>query len=137
MIKKGVTILEVIIALVILVLVIGGLVNIFISSQRWLIHARVRMQGGELGKRYLDPLQMEVRQDQWTADTSCLTGNGGTNCNMATWSDASGITYTPGYDIDPIDPSGVVDLVNYPLGHLRRVRLTLDWTGQEYDPLTP
>ncbi len=140
MIKKGVTILEVIVALVILVLVIGGLVNIFISSQRWLIHARVRMQGGELGKRYLDPLQMQVRQGdpatgslEWTAGTSCLTGDGSTNCNTATWSDASGVTYTPAFVVSSV---GTID-TDYPLGHLRRVRLTLDWTGQEHDPLTP
>lgn len=135
MIKKGVTILEVIVALVILVIVIGGLVNIFISSQRWLIHARVRMQGGELGKRYLDPLAMQVRQDEWTDSTinSCLKGDGGTNCNILTWSDASGITYTPGYAISSV---GTVD-ADHPLGHLRRVTLTLDWTGQERDPLTP
>lgn len=151
MIKKGVTILEVIIALVILVLVIGGLVNIFISSQRWLIHARARMQGGELGKRYLDPLQMEVSQAEWDAArdsgaaVSCLTGDGTTNCNTATWSDVSGITYTPvrrsqlpllvtGYDVSAV---GAVDPVNYPFGHLRRVTICLDWTGQEHDPLTP
>jgi len=131
--RKGVTILEVIIALVILVLVIGGLVNVFISSQRWLIHARARMQGGELGKRYLDPLQMEVRKDQWIVDTSCLTGSGGTNCNTATWTDVSGITYTPSYIVSSV---GTVD-TDHPLGHLRRVRLTLDWTGEEHDPLTP
>jgi len=131
--KKAVTILEVIVALVIVAIVIGGLVNVFISSQRWLIHARIRMQGGELGKRYLDPLQMEVRKDQWTAGVSCLTGDGSTNCNTATWDDAAGITYTPAFVINPV---GAVD-ADHPLGHLRRVRLTLDWAGQEFDPLTP
>lgn len=125
--KRAVTLLEIMIAFILLAVVTGGLVNIFISSQRWLIRARSRMQGGELGKRFLDPLQMGARQDQWAADTGCLTSNGSA-CDTTAWIDhATNITYTPTYTVNAV----AIDAQN-PLGRLRRVRLGLTWG--EYTP---
>ncbi len=63
--KKGLTLLEIIISTAIFALVILGLSNIFVASKRYILHSRARMAGAELGKYFLDPLQMNVRQDTW------------------------------------------------------------------------
>jgi Tfp pilus assembly protein PilV len=72
--KKGVSLLETIIATIIIALVMIGLVNIFIAGKRYIIHSRASMTAGELGKFFLEPLHEQVREDTW--DASCLgTGN--------------------------------------------------------------
>lgn len=87
------------------------------------------MAGGELGKHFVDPLQMQVRQDQWGTNTNCLStdGTNQTACmnnpilNTA-WNDPyTGIRYTPGYIID--SPAG------FP--NLRRVRVTITWNENQ------
>ena len=49
------------IATIILALVLIGIVNVFISSKRWILHSRERMSAVELGKLFLAPLQQDVR----------------------------------------------------------------------------
>lgn len=63
-------------AAVILAVTMAGLVNVFVSGKRWLMHERARTTGGELGKLYIDPLQLDVRQDSWNnaANTLTITG---------------------------------------------------------------
>ena len=63
--KKGLSLVEILVSLVIMGLVMVGLVNIFISGKRWTLHSRSRITAGELGRYFLDPLQMDVRQDTW------------------------------------------------------------------------
>ncbi|MDD4900282.1 MAG: prepilin-type N-terminal cleavage/methylation domain-containing protein, partial [Candidatus Omnitrophica bacterium] len=131
--KKAVTLMEVLVALIILAVVMAGIVNLFISGKRWILHMRARMAGGELGRQFLDPLQMDVRQDQWMlgANSNCLTSAGtasGTCGFFQPWFDPSGqMLYTPNYVITPLN----VD-ATHPLGHLRRVVLTVTWN--ERDP---
>jgi len=70
------TLIEIIVATVILALTLAGMANLFISGKRWVLISQTRMVGGELGKFFLDPLQMLVRQDTW--NVNCLgTGNAG------------------------------------------------------------
>lgn len=72
--KKSLTLLEIIISVVILALVAAGTANLFFASKRWLQHSGLRMSGAELTKYFLEPLQTQVRQDEW--GTNCLgTGN--------------------------------------------------------------
>jgi len=77
--KKGVTLMEVLISAIIFALVLIGMANLFIGGKRYIQHARARMTGGELGRYFLDPLQQQVRQDQW--DSNCL--GKGINCPTA------------------------------------------------------
>ncbi len=65
MAKKGLTLLEIVVATVIMALVMTGLANIFVGAKRWLLHSRSRMAGGELGKYFLDPLAASVKQSDW------------------------------------------------------------------------
>jgi len=60
--KQGLTLLEILVAVIILALVTTGLANIFVTGKRYILHSRAMMTGGELGKLFLNPLQMQVRQ---------------------------------------------------------------------------
>jgi prepilin-type N-terminal cleavage/methylation domain-containing protein len=63
--QPGLTLSEIIVSLVIISLTMAGLANIFVSAKRHIMHARSRMTSTELGKYFVDPLQMDVRQDTW------------------------------------------------------------------------
>lgn len=71
--RSGLTLLEIIISIIILSVTMIGLASIFISGKRYILHARARMGGGELGKFFLDPLQADVREDTWGDPNNNLT----------------------------------------------------------------
>jgi Tfp pilus assembly protein PilV len=108
--QKALTLVEIVVALLILSLTMAGLVNIFIAGKRYILHSRSRMSGGELGKLFLDPLQMQVRQDEW--GNNCLSA--GIGCPGA--ESLQGITYTPTYQVNNV--SGT---------NLRRVKVIINW----------
>ena len=58
--------MEIIVSTIILSVVLVGLASVFMTGKRYLLHARSRMTTGELGKRFLDPLQMEVDALTWS-----------------------------------------------------------------------
>jgi len=66
--KKALTLLEIIVAMIILSLVMTGLVNVFVAGKQLVQHSRNRMSAGELGKRFIDPLQGYVREDTWSSN---------------------------------------------------------------------
>ena len=110
--KKGLTLLEILISTLIFALVMTGLVNLFVAAKRLTLHARSRMQAAELGKLFLDPLQMQVREDLWA--TNCLGTN---NCaSMPASEPLNNITYNATYDIT--DVSGTT---------LRRAKVNINW----------
>ncbi len=63
--QNGFSLLEIIVSTVILSLTILGLLGVFAAGNYWVIHFRDRSTSAELGKFFVDPLQMQVRQDQW------------------------------------------------------------------------
>jgi len=114
--SKGLTLLEILVAIMILSLLVTGLAGLFVAGKAQILHSHSRIATAELGKYFLDPLQMQVRQDEWT--TNCLSRDGidREGCDITPWTDpSSNITYTPRYDISP-------------LGNLRKVKLTITWT---------
>ncbi|MCX5699027.1 MAG: prepilin-type N-terminal cleavage/methylation domain-containing protein [Candidatus Omnitrophica bacterium] len=66
--KKGSSLVEIIVATVILSLVMLGMVSLFVAGKRHVIHSRDRMSSSQMGKFFLDPLQMYVRQDKWAGN---------------------------------------------------------------------
>ena len=72
--------MEIIISALILALVMAGMVNIFISGKRYVMHSRARMTGGEIGKLFIDPLQIYIRQTP-TNNTSLDGWDNGSNAN--------------------------------------------------------
>ena len=93
--NKGLTLAEIIISVVILSLVMLGLTNLFISGKRYILSARSRMTGGELGRVFLDPLQMHVRQDTWDNATSNSLSVGTFTSNQT----VNNIAYSANYTI--------------------------------------
>jgi Tfp pilus assembly protein PilV len=121
--KKGLSLLEILVATILLALLTTGLANIFIAGKRYILHARMRMTGGELGKFFLEPLQRDVRQDQW--GNNCLSTNGinPAGCDTNTWTDPSDRTvYSPSYNI-----SGLLADADNPQGRLRKVIVNINW----------
>jgi len=114
MTKKGFSLFEILISLIILSIAITGITVLFTSSKRFILHGRSTFSGTELGKFFLDPLQMYVRQDTW--GTNCVSTNGvNTNCSTVPQV-INGISYTPVYTKTQV---GVTSL--------RRVTLNLNW----------
>ncbi|MCM8789683.1 MAG: prepilin-type N-terminal cleavage/methylation domain-containing protein [Candidatus Omnitrophica bacterium] len=120
---KGVTLMEIIVSLIILSIVIGGLANVIILGKRFVLHSRSRMAGGELGRVFMDPRQMEVRWDDWQKSANCLGSVGAVGCPSGVVNiggPTSGINYTPTWNITLLDPAN-------PSTSMRRVSVTLTW----------
>lgn len=64
--------MEIIVATVLFSLVIVGLLSVFITGNKQVIHARERMVSSELSKLFVDPMQAHVRQDAWDLATNAL-----------------------------------------------------------------
>ena len=114
--KNAVSLMEVIVAVLILSLIMLGMANIFVVARRYLLHAHLRMTGGELGYFFLDPLQKEqVRQDIWS--TTCL---GGGTCQDQTAGSQEGLdrSYTAHYIVTP----------NFSGTSLSKVKAEISWT---------
>jgi hypothetical protein len=128
-IGAGFTMMEIIVSVVLLALVSVGLINIFLSGGTRITGARTKMTGGELGKVFLESLQMDVTlrerssgaQNGWGQANNCLT-NPTTGCPG--YQDIDGIRYTPSYNIDNVALSNCGE----PGGDcLKRVRLVVQW----------
>jgi Tfp pilus assembly protein PilV len=114
--KKGLSLIEILVSCVILALVLTGLVNIFIAGKRYILHSRSRMTASELGRYFLDPLQMQVRQDQW--GNNCLSNPA--SCSNPTIGRDQGLdwTYTAHY----------YSYQNNPINNLNKVRVDITWS---------
>jgi prepilin-type N-terminal cleavage/methylation domain-containing protein len=111
--KKGFTLMEILVAALIMVLVMTGLTSVFVAGRRHILHTRSRIQAAELGRLFLTPLQMDVRQDQWGSSNCLRTGTG---CPGAQTIDS--ITYTPTY----------TRTLDSPITNLNKVKVTINWT---------
>jgi len=89
--KKALTLLEILVSITLLSITMTGMLNIFTSSTRQQRHSRSRLTAAELARSFVDPLHMDVRQDQW--GTNCLSGFAG-SCPSAPLT-IGGISYTP------------------------------------------
>jgi len=133
MAKKGLTLLEIVISTSILAVTVVGLASIFVTGKRYILHSRSRMAGGELGKLFLEPLQLGVRQDTWADATNPLAETPSTspkycdddpshtqhpNCPPAASRTIDNITYTATYNISRTTPVGT---------NLNRVKVDVNW----------
>ena len=123
--KKGFTLIEIIIATLILALVTTGLAHVFLAGKRHILHTRSKIQAAELGRLFLDYLPMHVRQDTWdqAANALSITLPAGRDCASQPGCPAlpaertlDGITYNPQYYISNVGTS------------LRKVKVTINWT---------
>lgn len=109
--------LELIISMIILAIALGGLIGLFVLGKGWVFHSQAKIAAAELGRRFLDPLQMDVRQDQWDPASNCLSRDGSVGCPGQ--ETVGLVQYTPVYTIDNVGLGGNSDL--------RRVVVTISW----------
>ena len=117
--QNALTLIEILISTVVLSLVFLGLLNLFISGRRFLEHSQSRMGGGELGKVFMDPLQMQVRQSDWV-DSGVTTGTGNQlqlGNTITSAQSLNGITYTATSAVYTVDAAG----------NLRGVQTSINW----------
>ena len=80
--NSGLSLVEVLISMLILATVVGGLANLFLSVKELTLHVHSRMVAGKLGRYFLDPLQMYVRQDTWDIERDPVNENPNTGGNL-------------------------------------------------------
>lgn len=90
--------MEIIVSLTILSITMVGLLNVFISAKKHSLLNRSRVSASELAKYFLDPLQMQVRQDQW--GSNCLSSNPPSGCPSN--QTIANITYNVTYAINNV-----------------------------------
>ncbi len=117
--NKGLTLLEILVAVLILALVIGGLGNIFTSSKLQVIHTRSLMLAAELARYFLDPLQADVRNDTWGSSWLSTSGvyTGETFVTTQNTPGAFNYSYNSSYNITN----------NAPISNLTKVVLDITW----------
>lgn len=113
--NKGLSLIEIIVSLILLSSVMAGIAGIFFAGKRHVMHARDRMASGELGKSFLDPMQMQVRQDTWDSVGNSLTPNTTPVTSPAVKVDT--VDYTPQYDVKAVTSKD-----------LRKVKVKINWT---------
>ena len=119
--KKGLTLLEIIVSILIFSVVVLGLANTFVAAKRYIQHNRLRMGGGELGKYFFEPMQNTVRQDIWTTTSPLGTGS---NATLETTASLGGVAYTANYTINT-DYFG--NASNTQIPNLTRVQTQVVW----------
>jgi len=128
--KRSTTLFEIIVATVIFSLVMAGMVGVFVAGKRHVLHSRDRMTSSEMGKLFLEPLQLYVRQDTWDTVGNALN-TGTTYCNasgpfnsacpsVASQRIVDSIDYTAQYEVSPVNAAWV--------DSARRVVATVNWT---------
>jgi prepilin-type N-terminal cleavage/methylation domain-containing protein len=127
--KRGLTLLEIIIAMLILALVMTGIANIFLAGKRHIGRARSKIQAAELGRLFVAPLQKDVRQDTWDKSTNALSVTAPTSrdcaqqpgCPPENQRKLDNITYNPTYTITDVSIGTGTTLP------LRKVKVTIKW----------
>lgn len=112
---NGFSLVEVLVAAVIFALVVVGLMSVFISGSKHIIHTRERMTSTQLGKFFLDPLQLYVRQDTWAAGNELSTAG---NAKSGGSQLINNRRFTETHNVSVVAGTG----------DLRRVTSTITWT---------
>lgn len=60
--------MEVVVATALFSLVVVGMLSVFVTGNKQVIHSRERLVSSQLGKLFIDPMQAYVRQDTWDVD---------------------------------------------------------------------
>ena len=69
--KKGLTLLEILVSMLIFSLIMLGLINVFVASKRLILSSRAQIAAAELARFAQGNLSMQVSQDEW--GKNCLS----------------------------------------------------------------
>lgn len=120
--KRGFTLLEILVAAVIMAMVMTGLAYVFLAGKRHLLYTRSKIQAAELDRLFLAPLQMQVKQSDWDSPSNDYNPPNllqkGTRTGSAETLD--GIDYTPTYEIS-VPPGFSSD------SPMRKVKVAITW----------
>lgn len=119
--KRAFSLIEILVASILLASIMLGLTNLFVSGKRYILHISSRMTSGELGKFFLDPLQTQVRQDTWAAN--CLGTANAPGCAPTL---PTSIGIADGLDRDYTASYTVAR--NSPVPNVNRVTIAVNWT---------
>jgi Tfp pilus assembly protein PilV len=70
--RIGLSLLEIIVAMLILSLVMYGMVSLFVVSKRFVYHSGSRVISMELGKSFFERESLSVTADHWETNKNCL-----------------------------------------------------------------
>jgi prepilin-type N-terminal cleavage/methylation domain-containing protein len=115
--KYGVTFIELLVSIVILAVTLSSIINLFGSAKRWIEVSQSRMTMAEITKRALGPLQMQVREDQWSIGANCLSAGA---CPPTNWQIQSR-NYNVAYIINR----------DQPINNVNRVIVVISWTNEQ------
>lgn len=109
---KGFTLVEVIIAMVILSMTVAGLLSVFLSAHRFVGRAKRRLFAVNYARSLAESLRNEVRQDKWDCniDDAGCGGLGLTTNLLGDWTtpinfNEGGITYSRRYKVESVGTS--------------------------------
>lgn len=122
MLKRGLTLIEILVSMLLIALVLMGLANVLVAGKRYVALSRSKASSGELGKFFLDPLQDQfIRQDRWGNANNCVTNHGTANCPGA--QTVVPTTFTPNWNITDVGGTS-----------LHRVKLDITWPKEILAP---
>jgi prepilin-type N-terminal cleavage/methylation domain-containing protein len=111
--QRGFSLVEVLVAAVVFSLIMLGMVSVFVSVSKNIIHTRERSTSAQLGKFFLDPLQKYVSQNTWDQVGNELSTGNRTGTRQV-------------INNRSFDERHVVS--NIAVTNLRRVTSTINWT---------
>mgnify|MGYP001566150707 CR=1 FL=1 len=124
----GFTLLEILVATILLASIVIGLSGVLISSRRFSMRIDSRVQAAYLASFYLEPLQMDVMQESnppgngWLSGNNCVSNGAGCDLIPNNPIDSMNFNYVPGYPNLPITPVGAVNVseINFNVTWLTR-----------------
>ncbi|MDP8260050.1 MAG: type II secretion system protein [Candidatus Gygaella obscura] len=116
--KNGFSILEVLVALIIMGLSLLGMFSVFIAGRRYTERSRRKLTSINVGRKVLETLKDEVRQDTWSDSSNKLRVGNGLTINSSDLPEKF-LTYWDGTVI--YDVSAVPDT------NLRQASITIRW----------
>ncbi|MFH1441886.1 MAG: prepilin-type N-terminal cleavage/methylation domain-containing protein [Candidatus Omnitrophota bacterium] len=137
--NQGVSLIEILVSCVIIALLVGGLGSIFVAGSRWITGIHSQSAAEEVGKLFLDPMQMHVRQSDWnTAGVNALAlgishcDTDGTAPQNPLCQGAVPIINNARRQVGKIDYNVEYNIQNSSLNNnVRRVRAIIRWQEQE------
>lgn len=116
--RKSLTLVEVVVAMVILVSVIAGLLSVFTASRRFTMHSKYRLCAVNIARETLESLKADIRSDTW--DTGRLKDSADAWVALPQVIVGS-VAYTPEYKVAKVIEGG------QELG-FRKVTARVRWT---------
>ncbi|MDD5078941.1 MAG: prepilin-type N-terminal cleavage/methylation domain-containing protein [Candidatus Omnitrophica bacterium] len=113
--NNGISLVEILVAMLLLSLVMIGLVNVFITSKRLLMRGQSKITALEFARSFIEPLNNAIRQDTWNhANNDLRLGT-----RTGPYQVINGINYTSVYNVTDVPAPSAANL--------RRVKVDMRW----------